>query len=261
MEFFIQQTVSSKALSKYKVPELKNFLRSRKLKVSGKKSELIKRINRECKTLHTTPIPISQEEFENLCNSWGIGIYRLCIRGDEIKGNKVLNTYQVEEDTHSQVFNAETIAVNQKLSLSQLNNGELVSLLGSMIKNAPSDAEGQNKFINDLGKFHSEISSRGLNTTQAAEPDTLVSAGLPISSSVTPFLLGALTGGVIVYAIQKKEINELNTQIKSLQDSVQEAEQAIEGIKHKAETLSAQNQRSPDEVFLSEYNLVNRLRP
>ena len=261
MEFFIRQNISPKHLRSKKVKELKQILRNRNLKVSGRKNELIKRLVATSKCLYSSSSPITQIHFESLCDGWGEGDYALCVKGEGIKGNKILNNYSVFLDGVCEVFNAETIAVNQKLSLTQLNNAELVDLMGNMIKNAPSDAEGHTKFINDLQKFHSEISERGLNQQlHSAEADTLVSAGFPIKNSVTPFLIGALSGGVIVYAIQKKEINELNSQISNLQKSINDAEEAIDGIKQKAEQLEPKK-LSAEEVFLRQYNLMNRLRP
>ena len=135
--------------------------------------------------------------------------------------------------------------------------------MGNMINNAPQDAEGQGKFMSDLQSFHAELESRGGVTPSVphqAEDQPLVSAGFPIGTSVVSFVLGAVTGGLAVWYVQKNTIDELKIQISNLEGTVQKAEEAIESVKKKAEEIEKNNNRAPqrilnaDDIFLSQYN-------
>ncbi len=203
--------------------------------------------------------PISTLEFKDECNKFEAKKFLLCVRGKGIRGFKKLDEYCSEEDLD--VFNAETISVNQKLSLDSLTNSELLNLMDNMVKNPPMDAEGQEKFMADLRKFNSEIRERSIMTpsqTQAAE-NTVVSTGFSVGSSVAPFMVGLLTGGVVIYAIQKKEMDELKGEISSLRDSIKDAEDAIKNVKLEAESIIPKK-LTPDEIFMAQYNMMNNLR-
>ena len=53
-----------------------------------------------------------------------------------------------------------------------------------MVKNAPHDMEGQQKFLSDLESFHAELESRNLGQSVVKDAEQpLVSAGFPIGAS------------------------------------------------------------------------------
>ena len=131
-----------------------------------------------------------------------------------------------------------------------------------MIKNAPADQEGQQKFMADLDSFHSELESRNsapMDKIHDAEMP-IVSAGFPIGTSVIAFVLGALTGGVAIWLLQKNTIDELKTQIAALEGSVKDAEESIKKVKKQAENLEQRNNVSVDQQFLTNFNKMNGWR-
>ena len=100
-----------------------------------------------------------------------------------------------------------------------------------MIKSAPNDVEGQQKFLSDLESFHAELESR--NTEQTVVKDAeqpLVSAGFPIGTTVTSFVMGALAGGIVVWLVQKNTIDDLKSQISQLEGSIKEAEEYLKAL-------------------------------
>ena len=101
--------------------------------------------NKSSKDIFKSEFPISNDEFINECNKLNAKKFLLCVRGRGIKGFKKLDEYVAEEEM--EVFNAETISVNQKLTLDSLSDGELLNLMDNMVKNAPMDSEGQDKFM------------------------------------------------------------------------------------------------------------------
>ena len=85
--------------------------------------------------------PISIPEFKEECNKIRAKKFLLCVRGRGIKGFKKLDEYVMDEET--EIFNAETISVNQKL----VSNSEILNLMDNMVKNPPMDSDGQEKFM------------------------------------------------------------------------------------------------------------------
>jgi len=215
--------------------------------------------NKSSKDIFKSEFPISNDEFINECNKLNAKKFLLCVRGRGIKGFKKLDEYVAEEEM--EVFNAETISVNQKLTLDSLSDGELLNLMDNMVKNAPMDSDGQDKFMADLKKFNAEIRERSLigGSQKNAAEDTIVSTGFSVGSSVAPFMVGLLTGGVVIYAIQKKEMEQLKTEIDSLKNSIQEAETAINNVKLQAESIIPPK-KTADERFMAEYNMLNNRR-
>ena len=207
--------------------------------------------------IYISDSPISQEEFLSVSKSYGHGKYLLCARGKGIRGFKKLDEFVYEEPVIT--FDAEFVSVKQNLNLEDLSNNELFDLMGSMIKNAPTDPEGQQKFMSDLENFHSELESRNsLEPTLVQNADEpLVSAGFPIGSSVTSFVLGALTGGLVIWLVQKNTIDELKTQIASLENSMKDAEESIKKVKKQAESMEKKNKLTLDQQFLATYNNMN----
>lgn len=215
--------------------------------------------DKSIKEFSKSKTPISIPEFKDECNKIRAKKFILCVRGRGIKGFKKLDEYIMDEEM--EIFNAETISVNQKLTLDSLSNSEILNLMDNMVKNPPMDSEGQEKFMSDLRKFNAEIRERSLmseSNIKGAE-DTIVSTGFSVGSNVAPFMVGLLTGGVVIYAIQKKEMDQLKTEISSLKDSIREAEDAIQNVKRSAESMIPPKM-SVDDKFLSAYNLANNLR-
>ena len=129
--------------------------------------------NKSSKDIFKSEFPISNDEFIRECNKLNAKKFLLCVRGRGIKGFKKLDEYVAEEEL--EVFNAETISVNQKLTLDSLSDGELLNLMDNMVKNAPMDSDGQDKFMADLKKFNAEIRERSLiggSQKNAAEDTT-----------------------------------------------------------------------------------------
>ena len=205
---------------------------------------------------------ISLDEFEHMARSNGSGKYLLCMRGKGIRGFKKLNELIIEDKPL--IFEAETVSVKQNLSLTELSQRELLNLMGNMIKNAPPDSEGQQKFMADLESFHSELEVRNQVSdvpSVAYDADTLVSAGFPIGTTITSFMLGVLAGGVMVWLIQKNTIDDLKAQIDSLEGSVKEAEVAINKVKKQADELERTQTLSIDQMFLANYNTAQGYNP
>lgn len=217
----------------------------------------IRRYSKGMKGSGTEDIWVSNEmpstsQFHAIAKETGFGKYNLCLRGKGIRGFRKLDDFVIEEIVP---FDAEFINVKQKVDLSSLSSEEILDVMGSMISKVPKSAEGTASFMSDLQAFHSELSSRTIH--RAEEP--LVSAGFPIGSPITSFALGALTGGVVIWLIQKKSMDELKAQISSLESSVKEAEEAIKQVKKKADNLE-QRPLSVDQAFMNSFNNLNGWR-
>lgn len=207
----------------------------------------------------TSPSPISTADFRAIAQEEGVGKYLLCARGKGIRGFKKLDDFLVE--ANSEVFEAETISVKQNVDVSMLSSEEILQVMGSMIKQAPQTAEGQQKFMADLETFHAELSSRTSEPVHShAAEQPLVSAGFPVGNVVTSFVLGALTGGVVIWLVQKKTIDDLKSQISSLEKSVKEAEEAISSVKKQAERIEKKSEMTFDQKFMQQFNAMNGWR-
>ena len=208
------------------------------------------------KDVHTSDSPISYNEFKEISESQGVGKYLLCARGKGIRGFKKLDEYLCEATPL--IFDAETVSVKQNITLEELSSEEILSLFGNMVKNAPNDMEGQQKFLSDLESFHAELESRNLGQTVVKDAEQpLVSAGFPIGASLTSFVVGALAGGIIVWLVQKNTIDDLKSQISQLEGSIKEAEESINKVKKQADTLERRNAKTLDDHFLDSYNRLN----
>ena len=204
--------------------------------------------------------PLSTADFKSICKVEGCGKYLLCVRGKGIRGFKKLDEYVLSEV--EEVFEAETISVKKNVDVSLLSSEEILDIMGSMITQAPQTPDGQAKFMADLQTFHSELSSRNqVPEVQTHESEnTIVSAGFPIGSAMTSFVLGAVTGGVVIWLVQRKTINDLKSQIDGLEESVKEAEEAIKSVKRQAEKIEKKADMSFDQKFMSQFNAMNGWR-
>ena len=205
-----------------------------------------------------SPTPVSTKDFIAISKEEGRGKYLLCARGKGIRGFKKLDEFIVERQ--QEVFEAETIAVKQNVDVSLLSSEEILDIMGSMINQAPKNPQGQERFMADLQTFHSELSSRNespLNIHEMNAEQPLISAGFPIGTTVTSFVLGALTGGVVIWLIQKKKIDDLKTQIDKLETSVKNAEEAIQSVKKQAEKIERKTEMTFDQKFMSQFNSLN----
>jgi len=202
--------------------------------------------------------PISTKDFISISMEEGKGKYLLCARGKGIRGFKKLDEYSVEQI--QEVFEAETISVKQNVDVSMLSSEEILDIMGSMINQSPKSSEGQQRFMADLQTFHSELSTRNHTSPTSSEfnaEQPLVSAVFPIDSTVTSFVLGALTGGVVIWLIQKKKIDDLKTQIDRLESSVKDAEEAIKSVKKQAEKIEKRTEMTLDQKFMNSFNSMN----
>ena len=66
-----------------------------------------------------------------------------------------------------------------------------------------------------------------------------------------------MTGGVVIWLVQKKTIDNLKTQIDKLESSVKDAEEAIKSVKKQAEKIERKTDMTFDQKFMSQFNAMN----
>lgn len=189
--------------------------------------------------------PMTDDDFHNFARIYGEGKYLLCVRGKGIKGFRKLAETVVEPKVR--VFRAEdTVSVSADVNVKSLSNEQLLGVL-------EQNAEGE-----DFSSMLDELQKR-LDSVQTNNADeVLASAGFPIGSKIASFMVGALTGGVVVYLIHKKKIDSLNDEIASLKSTVKQAEEAIKKVEKKTEEL-----RQPmtfEQQLLNSFNSMNGVR-
>ena len=189
--------------------------------------------------------PMTDDDFHNFARIYGEGKYLLCVRGKGIKGFRKLAETVVEPKVR--VFRAEdTVSVSADVNVKNLSNEQLLGVL-------EQNAEGE-----DFSSMLDELQKR-LDSVQTNNADeVLASAGFPIGSKIASFMVGALTGGVVVYLIHKKKIDSLNDEIASLKSTVKQAEEAIKKVEKKTEEL-----RQPmtfEQQLLNSFNSMNGVR-
>ncbi len=174
----------------------------------------------------SSEMPMNDDDFTQFANLYGEGKYLMCVRGKGIRGFRKLAETVVEPEPL--VFAAEdaTVAIKSEVNVNSLSNSQLLGAL-------TQQAEGSD---NDVLMAELENRLNGSPTHNA--DDVLVSAGFPIGSKIATFMVGALSGGVVVYLIHKQKIDSLNDEIASLKRTVQNAEESIKKIEKKTETLS-----------------------
>ena len=189
--------------------------------------------------------PMTDEDFHNFARIYGEGKYLLCVRGKGIKGFRKLAETIVEPKVR--VFHAEdTVSVSADVNVKNLSNEQLLGVL-------EQNAEGE-----DFSSMLDELQKR-LDSVQTNNADeVLASAGFPIGSKIASFMVGALTGGVVVYLIHKKKIDALNDEIASLKNTVKQAEEAIKKVEKKTEELS--QPMTFEQQLLNSFNSMNGVR-
>jgi tetrahydromethanopterin S-methyltransferase subunit B len=189
--------------------------------------------------------PMTDEDFHNFARIYGEGKYLLCVRGKGIKGFRKLAETIVEPKVR--VFRAEdTVSVSADVNVKNLSNEQLLGVL-------EQNAEGE-----DFSSMLDELQKR-LDSVQTNNADeVLASAGFPIGSKIASFMVGALTGGVVVYLIHKKKIDALNDEIASLKNTVKQAEEAIKKVEKKTEELS--QPMTFEQQLLNSFNSMNGVR-
>ena len=110
----------------------------------------------------------------------------------------------------------------------------------------------------DVSNLLDELQNRLEHSKSSKGDEILASAGFPIGSKIATFMIGALTGGVVVYLIHKKKIDSLNDEIASLKNTVKEAQEAIKTVEKKTEELS--QPMSFDQKMLNSFNAMNGVR-
>jgi hypothetical protein len=190
----------------------------------------------------TSEEPMTDDDFQSFARIYGEGKYILCVRGRGIRGFRKLAETFVEPPMR--VFSAEdTVSVSADVSVKNLSNEQLLGVLEE------KSAEGEVDSILD------ELQKRLGEVQENAADEVLASAGFPIGSKLGTFMVGALTGGVVVYLINKKKIDSLNEEIASLKATVKNAEEAIRNVEKKTEELS--KPMSFDQQMLMAYNSMN----
>lgn len=189
--------------------------------------------------------PMTDDDFHNFARIYGEGKYLLCVRGKGIKGFRKLAETVVEPKVR--VFRAEdTVSVSADVNVKNLSNEQLLGVL-------ENNAEGE-----DFSSMLDELQKR-LDSVQTNNADeVLASAGFPIGSKIASFMVGALTGGVVVYLIHKKKIDALNDEIASLKSTVKQAEEAIKKVEKKTEQLS--QPMTFEQQLLNSFNSMNGVR-
>jgi len=188
---------------------------------------------------------MTDDDFHNFARIYGVGKYILCVRGKGIKGFRKLAETIVEPKVR--VFRAEdTVSVSADVNVKNLSNEQLLGVL-------EQNAEGE-----DFSSMLDELQKR-LDSVQTNNADeVLASAGFPIGSKIASFMVGALTGGVVVYLIHKKKIDSLNDEIASLKSTVKQAEEAIKKVEKKTEELS--QPMTFEQQLLNSFNSMNGVR-
>lgn len=187
--------------------------------------------------------PMTDTDFSTFSELFGEGKYLMCVRGKGIRGFRKLAEHHVSPK--KLIFAAEenVVSVQSEVRVQDLNNNQLVGALTQAAE------EG------DVQSLQAEIESR-LNAMQNNNADdVLVSAGFPIGSKIATFMVGALTGGVVVYLIHKQKIDTLNDEIASLKATVKGAEESIKKIEKKTEALS--NPMTFEQSLMRNYNQMN----
>ena len=187
--------------------------------------------------------PMTDTDFSTFSELFGEGKYLMCVRGKGIRGFRKLAEHHVSPK--KLIFAAEenVVSVQSEVRIQDLNNNQLVGALTQAAE------EG------DVQSLQAEIESR-LNAMQNNNADdVLVSAGFPIGSKIATFMVGALTGGVVVYLIHKQKIDTLNDEIASLKATVKGAEESIKKIEKKTEALS--NPMTFEQSLMRNYNQMN----
>jgi hypothetical protein len=192
------------------------------------------------KDIWTADEPMTDEDFQQFASLYGEGKYLMCVRGVGIRGFKKL----AESIVHPKhlVFSAEenVVAVKSEVIVSDLSNTQLVGAV-------EQSAEGE-----DMKPLMAEIENRLNAMQQHGADDVLVSAGFPVGSKITTFMLGALSGGVVVYLINKQKIDNLNHEIAELKNTVHKAEESIKKIEKKTESL--RNPMTFEQSLMRNYN-------
>ena len=186
---------------------------------------------------------MTDTDFSTFSELFGEGKYLMCVRGQGIRGFRKLAEHHVSPK--KLIFAAEenVVSVQSEVRVQDLNNNQLVGALTQAAE------EG------DVQSLQAEIESR-LNAMQNNNADdVLVSAGFPIGSKIATFMVGALTGGVVVYLIHKQKIDTLNDEIASLKATVKGAEESIKKIEKKTEALS--NPMTFEQSLMRNYNQMN----
>jgi len=187
--------------------------------------------------------PMSDGDFTNFTKIFGEGKYLMCVRGKGIRGFKKITENIVAPATLIFAAEDDLVSVQSQVKVQDLNNTQLVGALSQAAEDS------------DIQSLHSEIASRldGVQTHNA--DDVLVSAGFPIGSKIATFMVGALTGGVVVYLIHKQKIDTLNSEIASLKTTMKNAEESIKKIEKKTETLS--NPMTFEQSLMRNFNQMN----
>jgi len=188
---------------------------------------------------------ISIADFVSFAHQTGPGKYMLAQRGGGIRGFKKITDCIVDEPKVSaswlqpeptRVFAAEEISVKKNIRLSELSDADIMDLMGSMSDTEIKNAEDFSKFKKDLGNLHSEISRRGLGSSNDAPPvvrkeasQPLASAGFAVGKSgvAMGFVGGLLVGVVGTMYYYKSQLDKVNTQLDQINKQLNEAESAI----------------------------------
>ena len=110
----------------------------------------------------TSDEEISLTDFVGLAHQTGPGKYLLGERGRGIRGFRKITDCIVEP---TQVFAAETVQVRKTLKLQDMNDSELMELLGSMSRTTLNSPEELTTFQEDLNNIHRELARRNGGST------------------------------------------------------------------------------------------------
>ena len=252
-----------------------------------KRTYFIRRYQKGVKNSGTADIfisdtPIELDDFIRIAHATGDGKYLLGERGKGIRGFNKITDCVVEplpeiNRPDQTVWNSEFVSVKKNVRLAEMENRDLMDLMGSMSRSQFQDAEEYDKFRSDLAALHSEFSRRGVgNNTELSAESAFTGPSLkelPIAgagfSPIMAGTIGALLGGVVSWigtsSHYKSKIDDLTRRIDELGTSVKEAETAVKRAEDKidknAETTATMAKYDAkmqgDSLFLSQFNRMS----
>jgi|TARA_Y100000034_G_scaffold131692_1_gene193004 hypothetical protein len=218
---------------------------------------------------------INLTDFVKLAHETGPGKYVLGQRGRGIRGFKKITDCLVEQPT--QVFAAETISVRKTMNLAEMNDKELMELLGSMTRTPISSPEEMTTYQQDLEALHRELSRRNMGTasmvksSESSSPSpAIASAGFAVgnkSAAAMGLVAGLVIGALGTSMYYKGKIDDLQATIDRFDTKLQEAESFMKKAEAR-ETKRAAAEAAKERfdavqsgglggLFLSDYNQRN----
>lgn len=227
--------------------------------------------------------PIELDDFVRIAHNTGDGKYLLGERGKGIRGFKKITDCVVEPlpevpVTDQTVWNSEFVSVKKNVRLAEMENRDLMDLMGSMSRSNFANEGEYDKFRSDLSALHAEFSRRGFAGDNALAAESAftgksLAQELPIAgagfSPIMAGTIGALLGGVVSWIGTShhyknkiddltRRIDELGATVKEAESAVKRAEDKIEKTAKTAEAVAKYDAKMQgDSLFLSQFNRMS----